>query len=517
MAQLPSGTVTFLFTDIEGSTQLLQRLGPAYARALGEHQALLRAAFAAHDGAEVDTQGDAFFVAFPSALQAAEAAAEATRDLATHAWPDGATLRVRMGLHSGAPQLVGDHYVGLDVHRAARIAAAGHGGQILLSDATRTLVEHNLPAGATLRAVGAHRLKDLQEPEPLFQLVLAGLLADFPPLKTLDTHQHNLPLQPTPLLGREQQMATLTTLLRRVDVRLVTLTGPGGIGKTRLSVQVAAELIEDFADGVWFVRLSRLSDPALVIPTIAQTLGLKEQGATSLAETLRAHLAEKRLLLVLDNFEQVIGAANAVAGLLAASPGLKALVTSRTPLHLRGEREVALKALPLPPATRQLDPEQVSLYAAVALFIERAQAARVDFAVTAANAPAIAEICAQLDGLPLAIELAAARVKLLPPEALLTRLSHALKLLTGGARDLEERQQTMRAAIAWSDDLLSPAERALFRRLSIFVGGATLEAVEAVCAAPEDAEPLDLDVFDGLGVLVDHSLVQQREDGRDGG
>ncbi|HEX9036839.1 MAG TPA: adenylate/guanylate cyclase domain-containing protein [Ktedonobacterales bacterium] len=513
MAALPTGTITFLFTDIEGSTRLLQRLGPDYAQALREHQALLRAAFTAHGGAEVDTQGDAFFVAFPTAPQAVAAAAQATRALAEHRWPEGATLRVRIGLHTGAPQLVGDHYVGLDVHRAARIAAAGHGGQILLSAATRELVAHALPPSVTLRAVGAHRLKDLQEPEPLYQVVAPGLPASFPPLKTLDTHQHNLPLEPTPMLGREEQLAALCALLRRADVRLVTLTGPGGIGKTRLAVQVAAELIEDFADGVWFVRLSRLSDPALVIPTIAQTLGLQEQGSQPFGEILRAHLAEKRLLLVLDNFEQVLGAVKEVAGLLAASPGLRVLVTSRQPLHLRGERVYAVPSLPLAMPQHLPPLEQMTQYAAVALFVERAQAARSDFTVTSANAPAIAEICARLDGLPLAIELAAARVRVLPPEALLGRLASQLTLLTGGARDLEERQQTMRAAIAGSEDLLAPEERPLFRRLAVFVGGATLEAVEAVCVAPEGAEPLELDPLEGLSTLVEQSLVQQREEG----
>jgi class 3 adenylate cyclase len=266
MVQLPAGTFTFLFTDIEGSTRLLQRLGEEYASVLGEHQCLARSAFAAHDGAEVDTQGDAFFVAFRTAPAAVAAAIQATRALAEHVWPEGVQLQVRMGLHTGTPQLVGDHYVGLDVHRSARIAAAEHGGQILLSQTARSLAADSLPLGATFRAVGTHRLKDLQEPEPLFQLVLPDLPADFPPLKTLDTYQHNLALQPTPLLGREEQLAALCTQLQRADVRLVTLTGPGGIGKTRLAIQVAAELVDEFADGVWFVRLSRLTDPMLVRP-----------------------------------------------------------------------------------------------------------------------------------------------------------------------------------------------------------------------------------------------------------
>jgi predicted ATPase/class 3 adenylate cyclase/DNA-binding XRE family transcriptional regulator/catechol 2,3-dioxygenase-like lactoylglutathione lyase family enzyme len=508
---LPEGTITFLFTDIEGSTLLLQQLGAVYAQALGEHQALLRAAFAAHGGTEVDTQGDAFFVAFPTAPQALEAAADATRALAEHAWPERATVRVRIGLHTGTPQRVGDHYVGLDVHRGARIAAAGHGGQVLLSQATRALVEQNLPEGVTLRELGAHRLKDLQQPEPITQVVLADLPASFPPLKTLDTHQHNLPLQPTPMLDREQALAALTALLRRDEVRLVTVTGPGGIGKTRLAVQVAAELVDSFADGVWLVRLSRLIDPGLVVPTIAQTLGLKETGREPIADLLHAYVAEKCLLLVLDNFEQVIGAAPEVAALLEASRGLRILVTSRLPLHLRGEREYPLVPLPLPQPGNVL-PEELSQYAAVALFIERAQAARPNFAVTSANAPAIAEICTRLDGLPLAIELAASRVKVLLPEALLSRLSTGLKLLTGGARDLDERQQTMWATIAWSEALLAPEERILFRRLSVFAGGCTLDATEVVCIVPKEAAPLELDLLDGFSALVDHSLVQQREE-----
>jgi non-specific serine/threonine protein kinase len=292
----------------------------------------------------------------------------------------------------------------------------------------------------------------------------------------------------------------------------VTLTGSGGIGKTRLALQVAAELIEAFAHGVWLVRLSRLVDPGLVLPTIAQTLGLKETGNQSFAETLRAYLAEKHLLLVLDNFEQVVGAALDVVGLLEASPGLSVLVTSRAPLHLRGEHEYPLPPLPLPAPGQRTPPEHLSQYAAVALFLERAREARPDFAVTAANAPAIAEICARLDGLPLAIELAAVRVKVLPPEALLARLSRSLQVLTGGARDADARQQTMRATIAWSEALLAPEEQMLFRRLAIFVGGCTLESAEAICAMTKGAAPLDLDLLEGLSTLVDHNLVQQREE-----
>jgi predicted ATPase/class 3 adenylate cyclase/Tfp pilus assembly protein PilF len=512
---LPRGTVTFLFSDIEGSTDLVWRLGDTYAHAHAAHQALLRAAWADHGGVEVDTQGDAFFVAFPTAPSAVAAAAQATTALAGHPWPADAPIRVRIGLHTGAPQLIGDQYFGLDVHRAARIAAAGHGGQVLLSAATRELAERDLPDGASLRDLGVYRLKDLRHPERLYQLVLPAvpnLPTDFPPLKTLDRARHNLPIQPTPLLDRQDAVRGITALLRQAETRLVTLTGPGGIGKTRLSIQAAAELADDFADGVWFVRLSRLTDPALVVPTIAQTFGLKDQGSRPIADVLRDYLRERRLLLLLDNFEQVIAAAVDVAAMLEQCRDLKMLVTSRRVLRLRGEKEVPVPPLAQPEPRRLPSLERLSQYAAVALFIERARDAKPDFQVTNASAPHVAEICARLDGLPLAIELAAARVRLLPPAALLTRLERRLTVLTDGPRDLEERQQTMRQTLAWSYDLLSVEEQRLFRRLAVFVDGWTIEAVEAVCFAPKRLEPLSLDPLATLGALVDQSLTQQRDE-----
>ncbi|HEV2583682.1 MAG TPA: AAA family ATPase, partial [Ktedonobacteraceae bacterium] len=428
------------------------------------------------------------------------------RALASHAWPNGVTVRARIGLYTGEPQLSAEGYVGLDVHHASRIMSAGHGGQVLLSQTTRDLVEHNLPGGVSLQDLGAHRLKDLQHPSHLFQLVMVGLPADFPPPKTLDSHPNNLPIQPTSLIGREKEVATVQHLLRREDVRMLTLTGPGGTGKTRLGLQVAAEASERFVDGVFFVNLAPISDPALVVPTIAQTLELKETGEQPLLDLLKTSLREKQLLLLLDNFEQVVSAASQVADLLAACPKLKIVVTSRMVLYVRAEHEFAVPPLALPDPTRLPDLVALSQYDAIALFIQRAQAVKADFQVTNANAPAVAEICARLDGLPLAIELAAARSKLFSPQALLPRLDSRLKLLVGGARDLPMRQQTLRGTIAWSYDLLEEAEKILFRRLSVFVGGCTLEAAEAVCNSNGD---LEIDVLDTIVRLVDKSLLRQ--------
>jgi predicted ATPase/class 3 adenylate cyclase len=520
---LPAGTVTFLFTDIEGSTRLLQQLGPAYAAALVQHQALLRAAFVAHGGVEVDTQGDAFFVAFASAPQAVAAAADATRALADHTWPEGTSLRVRIGLHTGAPQLVGDRYVGLDVHRAARIAAAGHGGQVLLSEATRALVEADLPEGVTLLDLGDHRLKDLQHPEHMYQLVMPGLPDGFPPLKTLDAHPNNLPTFPTPLIGRERELETLRTLVLRDNRRLVTLHGPGGAGKTRLSVQAAAEMSDDFPDGIFFVPLAAVQDPNIFLPVLAQTVGVRESGNQPLKESFKTALSQKTMLLVLDNLEPIADAtAPVIADLLLALSGLKLLVTSQALLHVQGEYVFEVPPLALPERKRKLSVKALLQYPAIQLFVERAQAIKPDFDMTDATAPAIAEICAGLDGLPLAIELAAARTKVLTPQAILERLgpklaagrpSGGLKLLTGGARDLPARQQTLRNTLAWSHDLLAEPEQALFRRLAGFVGGWTLEAAEAVCPA---AGALDLDVLDGLESLADKSLIRHEEGSSEG-
>jgi predicted ATPase/class 3 adenylate cyclase/DNA-binding CsgD family transcriptional regulator len=510
LGNFPTGTVTLLFTDIEGSTHLFQQLGDRYASVLAECRHLLRATFQEWNGHEVDTQGDSFFVAFARATDAVLAAVEAQRALAAHPWPEGVAVRVRTGLHTGEPARTSEGYVGLDVHRAARIMSAAHGGQVLLSQATCILVEQDLPEDLSLRDLGEHRLKDLGRPRRLFQLVIPDLPADFPALKTLDTYPNNLPMQHTPFIGREQELAAVEQLMHREDVRLVTLTGPGGTGKTRLGVQVAAELTDSFADGVFFVNLAPVNDTALVVPTIAETLGVREAGGQPLRERLKGELQQKQMLLLLDNFEQVMSAAVQVVDLLTACPKLKVLVTSREALHVRAEQEFTVPPLPLPDLKHLPDLAALSHNAAVALFVSRAQAVKPDFQVTNANMRAIVEICARLDGLPLAIELAAARMKLFSPQALLARLSQRLAVLTSGARDAPVRQQTLRNTIEWSYNLLDPAEQRLFRLFSVFVGGCILQAVEAVCAALDDGGAAG-QVVDGVASLIDKSLLQQTE------
>ena len=499
--ELPTGTVTFLFTDIEGSTRLLQDLGPDYSRVQDVHMRLMRAAIAAGRGTEIRTEGDAFFAVFPTAGGAVQAAVAAQRALHAHQWPHGEPLRVRMGMHTGEGRRGGDDYLGIDVNRAARIAAAGHGGQVLLSAATRSLVEDGLPDGVSVRDLGEHRLKDLAHPEHIYDLVVDGLPSEFPALKTLEVPT-NLPAPLTSFVGREREVGRVTELLDRS--RLVTLTGPGGTGKTRLAVEAARRLLEGFPDGVFFVDLSPISDPRLVPDTIASALRFpQESSGRPILEILTDHLRDRTVLLVIDNFEQVLDGAETVATILRTVPRVRALVTSRAPLRLSGEQELPVPPLDLPDPGAH--PAVLGRSPAVALFLERAAATDPAFSLTEETTPIVAEICARLDGLPLAIELAASRVRVLPPRALLEQLEQRLAMLVGGPRDAPTRQRTLRAAIAWSYDLLDEHVGAFFRRLSVFAGGWTLEAA-GVVADPgrELGNAIEL-----LEALLQHSLVQR--------
>jgi predicted ATPase/class 3 adenylate cyclase/Tfp pilus assembly protein PilF len=500
----PSGTVTFLFTDIEGSTKRWEAHPQQMDADLSRHDAILRSAIENNGGYVFKTVGDAFCAAFSTPL----AALQADIDLQTHLAAELPDIRVRAALHTGMAEERDRDYFGQPLNRVARILSAGHGGQTLLSNATYDLVRDALPAGVQATDLGPHNLKDLIRPENIFQLVILGLPWQFPPLKTLDNRPNNLPRQPTLLIGREREIEMVLALLRGGHTTLVTLTGPGGTGKTRLGLQVAAEMLDDFPNGVWFVDLSPLMDSGLVISTIAQVLGVREAGAEPLVDALRAYLKEKHLLLVLDNFEQVAGAASQVSDLVQSCPRLKVLVTSRVPLRIRGEKEYPVSPLSTPDYQHLPPLPQLTQFEAVRLFIERATDIKPDFEVNNDNAPAVAEICVRLDGLPLAIELAAARIRLFPPQALLARLSDRLKLLTGGAHDLPARQQTLRNTIEWSYDLLTEGEKQLFCRMAVFQGGRTLAALEAVCNY--DGQ-LEIDVLEGVESLVSQSLLQQRE------
>ena len=513
VAELPTGTLTMLFSDIEGSTVLVRRLGERYGEALSAQRALLRAAFRSFGGRELSTEGDSFFVVFESAIAAVGCCVAGQRALAGHDWPDGATVRVRMGLHSGEPTRHEDNYVGLDVHRAARIAAVAHGGQVVLSDATRHLVESRLAADVSLRDLGWHRLKDIEAPERIHQLVVAGLPDRFPPLKSLGA-QSRLPVPMTPLVGRERDLEQVLATLTGPGIRLLTLTGTGGVGKTRLSLAAAAALDQDFPQGVFFIPLAAVRDAEVMWKTIAD--GLDVTGDGPAADAVTGYLRDRRALLVLDNLEQLDGAAGVVAGLLAAAPGLVVLATSRRPLHLPGEQELPVPPLQVP---REASVAEVSASGAARLFAQQASMSRPGFAITAANAADIAAICERLDGLPLAIELAAARVRLLAPRALLARLAHSIDLAAADVGQ-SSRQRTLRNAIAWSYDLLTPDLAEAFRRAGVFAGGCDLDALAAV-AAPEPgpdaqgAQGVGADPLDLAAGLLDVSLITVT-DGADG-
>jgi predicted ATPase/class 3 adenylate cyclase len=505
---LPTGTVTFLFTDIEGSTRLLQELGDRYRRVQDDHAAIMRKAIHEESGTVIRTEGDSFFAVFGSAVHAARAVLAAQRGLAAHEWTHGGPLLVRMGLHSGEGVLGGDDYLGIDVNRAARVAAAAHGGQVLLSEATRALVEEALPGDAGLLDLGEHRLKDFDRPIRLFQLTAPEFRRDFPPLRTLEVPT-NLPAERSAFIGRDRELAELVELIR--GRRLVTLTGPGGTGKTRLALRAAAGLLVDSPGGVFFVDLAAISDPGLVPSTIAGTLRVREEARRPIEDALVDHLRPREVLLVLDNFEQIIEAAPIVGKLLDGAPRLKTLVTSRIPLRVSGEQEFPVPPLAVP-HDGSPEPDQVSQYESVILFVERARAVDPGFALTTDNAKAVAEICERVDGLPLAIELAASRVRMLSPQGIVERLDKRLPFLRTTARDVPERQRTLTAAIAWSHDLLADSEKALFRRLAVFVGGWALKTAEDVVAPDEE---VGIETLDALESLVEKSLVRRLEDGPD--
>ncbi|WP_430647107.1 adenylate/guanylate cyclase domain-containing protein [Agromyces sp. GXS1127] len=495
--RLPTGTVTFLFTDVEGSTRLVEAAAERWPALLEEHDRLLREAITDCGGTVVKTEGDGFFAAFASAVDAVTAAVAAQRAIAGHDWPEGLAPRVRMGLHTGLGLLGGDDYIGLDVHRASRITATAHGGQVVLSATTAALVEHELPGGVALRDLGRHRLRDLSQAEHLFQLDADDLDHRFPALRSLEAVPNNLPSQVTHFVGRRRESARVRELLE--TSRVVTITGTGGTGKTRLALQVGAEIGDRFRDGVCFVDLAPVDDPDVVPSQVLRSLGEDSApGNRPPRDALVDRMADREVLLILDNFEQVIAAASVVADMVRVSPRSRFLVTSRGPLRIAAEQEMPLEPMELPD---RRNPALVTEADAVALFVDRAMAVRPDFAVTPENAAAVSELVRGLDGLPLAIELVASRVRLLPVPEILARLDPARP--GTGSIDLPERQRTIEGAIAWSHDLLEPSVRELFARLGVFAGGANLEQIERVC------DDVDVDLLAGLAELVDQGLLRQ--------
>ena len=486
----------------------MQQLGQGYVELQMVHHELLREAFRSNEGRELRTEGDSFFCVFASALDACHAAAAAQQSFAEHRWPEGGALRVRIGLHTGEAPLMGDEYIGLDVHHAARIAGAAYGGQVLVSEATQALVAGRLPERLQLRDLGLHRLRDLAGTEHLYQLLVEGVPDVFPALRTLDGTPNNLPTQLTSFVGRSEMVARAKRLVE--TSRLLTLTGPGGIGKTRLSLQVAAETFDQFPDGVYFIALSAVRDPEVIPSVIAQAIGIPMTGNRLPLDMVIEHLRSRKTLLVIDNFEQLLPeAAGFPSTLLQASPNLKVIVSSRAPLRAYGEHEFPVEPLLIPDSTTHPSLDILSQYEAVKLFIERATAAKPDFYATNENAPAIAGICERVDGLPLAIELAAARIKLFSPQALYSRLEKSFSALGVGARDLPSRQQTLTGAIAWSYDMLDAPGRRLLARFSVFARGAGLEQAGAVCGP---AEEVGGDVVTGLDELADQSLLRRVPD-----
>jgi predicted ATPase/class 3 adenylate cyclase len=503
-AALPAGTVTMVFTDIEGSTALLQSLGERYAEVLADHNRLIREAFAQHDAFERGSAGDGLYFVFASAREAVQAAVDAQLALAAHPWPEGAAVRDRMGIHTGEPRNAAEGYVGLDVHRAARICAAGHGGQILVSQTTRDLVIEDLKEPLGMVDLGAHRLRSLDGPaQRIYQVTGPGLVRDFPPPRTGDAPRNNIRLEVTSFVGREREIEQATRMLDQSS--LLTLTGPGGVGKTRIGLRLARTLLDRFEDGTWIVECGSLSDPSFLLPAVVSAVGLPDPAGRSLLSTIVDQLKGKRLLLVLDDCDPVLTAAAELAeGVVRSCPSVRIVVTSREALGVPGEAILPIASLATPDNGPTATTDELRSIDACRLFIDRAQSVQPSFEVTDQNARSVAQLCRRLDGIPLAIELAAARVRALPVEQVAARLDDRFRLLTGGSRTSVARHQTLRATIDWSYDLLTEPERAVLRRLSVFAAGASLEAAESVCAG----DPVDaLDVLDLLGRLVEKSLV----------
>lgn len=500
---IPSGTVSFLFTDIEGSTKLWEAHPETMRASLARHDTLMREAIGGSNGFVFKTIGDAFCAAFATAAQAVEAVLAAQLALVSEAWPTETPIRVRMALHTGAVESRDDDYFGPPVNRVARLLSTAHGGQSVLSQSTYELIRDALPPQSSLKDLGSHQLKDLARPEQVYQLVHPLLRTEFPPIRSLSTHPNNLPQQLTSFIGRERETEVLRSLLAKSP--LVTLTGSGGSGKTRLSLQVAADLLERYPDGVWFVELAPLLDPSLVARTLADVLSVKEHPSQTVMASIIRSLEDKKLLIVLDNCEHLVDScAKLVHEVLQKCPDVRVLASSREALGISGEQTYRVPSLSLPDPRQVQTPESLNHYESVRLFIDRAVLAKSDFQVTNQNAPALAFLCYHLDGIPLAIELAAARVRSLTVEDIDSRLDQRFRLLTGGSRTALPRQQTLKALIDWSYDLLGEAEKALLRRLSVFAGGWTLEAAESVCAG----DPMeDWEVLDYLTSLCDKSLV----------
>ncbi len=507
---LPSGLVTFLFTDIEGSTQLWERYPVAMKTALGQHDGLIHQAVAAHRGQVVKTTGDGFFAVFPSTPDALHCAVEAQASLQSASWKATGPLRVRMALHSAEVEQVQGDYFGPAVNQTARLMALASGGQVLVSQAAFDLVG-SAPKGIVLRDLGEHRLKDLSRSERVYQAVFGGLPSDFPALQSIDAFPNNLPVQLSSFIGRELELERVGQLLS--STRLLTLTGSGGTGKTRLSLQAAANALHNHRDGAWLVELASVVEPGLVLPAISAALKVREQPGRSLLDVLGDFLHSKDLLLVLDNCEHLIAACAEVADqLLRLCPRLHILASSREALGIAGETTFLVPSLSIPPAKQSHPAESLAQAVAGRLFIERARSAVPGFQVSDVQAPDLVKICQRLDGIPLAIELAAARVKVLSLGQLASRLDDRFRLLTGGSRSALPRQQTLRALIDWSYDLLSEQERKSLRRLSVFAGGWTLEGAEAVAADPGESA----DMLEMLAQLTNKSLAMaEQARGRD--